>query len=254
MRRTVLLLAAMALTVVVASGVALAVTKIGTDGPDTLQGTNEHDTLLGKGGNDVLFAWGGKDILLGGEGKDWVLGGNDRRAFGGDKKLMGGPGNDGHWGGLGSDIVLGGSGNDFVAGDLGSDRAVAGGEGRDHVDGGRGADRMSGGNGSDFLVEGPLDEGSRDTLSAGAGNDIIATDHVPATKDLVSCGSGFDRAIADRKDVVASDCERVRVVHGSEEEVREQEDAFYGSLPQAVLDFFFGTFWEGLTPDPTESG
>ena len=60
--------------------------------------------------------------------------------------------------------------------------------------------------------------------------------------------------IVDRRDVVASDCERVRVVHGSEEEVREQEDAFYGSLPRAVSEFFFGTFWEGLTPDPTESG
>ena len=41
MRRTVLLLATMALTLVVASGVALAVTKIGTDGPDTLRGTTE---------------------------------------------------------------------------------------------------------------------------------------------------------------------------------------------------------------------
>ena len=35
MRRTVLLLATMVLTLLVASGVALAVTKIGTDGPDS---------------------------------------------------------------------------------------------------------------------------------------------------------------------------------------------------------------------------
>ena len=33
MRRTILMMAAMALTLVVASGVALAITKIGTDGP-----------------------------------------------------------------------------------------------------------------------------------------------------------------------------------------------------------------------------
>ena len=33
MRRTILMVAAMALTVLVASGVALAITKIGTDGP-----------------------------------------------------------------------------------------------------------------------------------------------------------------------------------------------------------------------------
>jgi parallel beta-helix repeat protein len=39
MRRLVLLLTAVAATLVVASGVALAVTKIGTDGPDTLHGT-----------------------------------------------------------------------------------------------------------------------------------------------------------------------------------------------------------------------
>jgi hypothetical protein len=35
MRRTILLLATMSLTLLVASGVAWAVTKIGADGPDT---------------------------------------------------------------------------------------------------------------------------------------------------------------------------------------------------------------------------
>ena len=49
MRRTIVLLATMALTVLVASGVALAVTKIGTDGPDTLKGTDGADSLLGNG-------------------------------------------------------------------------------------------------------------------------------------------------------------------------------------------------------------
>jgi Ca2+-binding RTX toxin-like protein len=56
MRRTILLLAAMALTLLVASGVDWAVTKIGTNGPDTLRGTNGSDNLIGKGGNDVLYA------------------------------------------------------------------------------------------------------------------------------------------------------------------------------------------------------
>jgi hypothetical protein len=77
---------------------------------------------------------------------------------------------------------------------------------------------------------------------------------VPAVRDIVSCGGGFDRAMADRKDEVASDCERVRIVHGTEAEVIEQEEAFFDSLPRSVTEFFFGTFWEGLTPDPTESG
>jgi hypothetical protein len=56
MRRTIVLLVTMALTLLVASGVALAVTKIGTDGPDTLWGTNGADKLIGKGGNDKLWA------------------------------------------------------------------------------------------------------------------------------------------------------------------------------------------------------
>jgi hypothetical protein len=45
MRRTILLLATMTLTLMMASGVALAVNKIGTSGPDTLRGTNGADNL-----------------------------------------------------------------------------------------------------------------------------------------------------------------------------------------------------------------
>src|ERR687894_2357729 len=55
MRRVVLVLGAMALALLLASGVALAVTKIGTDGPDTLRGTDGNDKLIGKGGDDVLY-------------------------------------------------------------------------------------------------------------------------------------------------------------------------------------------------------
>jgi hypothetical protein len=54
----------MALTLLVASGVALAVNKIGTGGPDTLRGTNGAVNLLGNGGNDVLYALGSRDNLL----------------------------------------------------------------------------------------------------------------------------------------------------------------------------------------------
>ena len=55
MRRVVLTLAAMALALLLASGVAWAVNKVGTDGPDTLRGTHGDDNLLGKGGSDELF-------------------------------------------------------------------------------------------------------------------------------------------------------------------------------------------------------
>ena len=91
MRRIMLLAAATALTVLVASGVALAVTKIGADGPDTLRGTNGADNLLGRGGNDALFGLGGRDNLLGEEGKDWVLGGNERRPLGATRTWSGVP-------------------------------------------------------------------------------------------------------------------------------------------------------------------
>lgn len=45
MRRAKPLVAMMALTLLVASGVALAVNKVGTDGPDTLRGTHGSDNL-----------------------------------------------------------------------------------------------------------------------------------------------------------------------------------------------------------------
>ena len=55
MRRFILLLTMMAATLVTASGIALAVDKIGTNGPDTLKGTNGSDNLFGRGGNDALY-------------------------------------------------------------------------------------------------------------------------------------------------------------------------------------------------------
>jgi Ca2+-binding RTX toxin-like protein len=61
MRRIlVLLLAALALTLAVASGVALAINEIGTNGPDTLRGANGDDNLSGSGANDVLWGGGGR--------------------------------------------------------------------------------------------------------------------------------------------------------------------------------------------------
>ena len=198
MRRAILLVAMMAVSLVVASGVALAVTKIGTNGPDTLRGTNGADTLIGKGGNDILFALAGKDNLLGGPGKDIVVGGTERRPLGGDKNLAGGPGNDVVAGGLGSDNILGETGNDFL------------------------------------LDVDALNDFSTDKLSAGDGNDVVGVFNDPAFKDIVTCAGGVDRVFADKKDVVASDCERVADEGAEFNEVGE-------SIPQS--------FWEGLHPD-----
>src|SRR5215210_4726063 len=194
MRRTMLLVATMALTLLLASGVALAVTKIGGPGPDTLRGTNGADNLIGNGGNDILLGLAGNDQLLGGPGKDIVNGGTLAEPFRGDKNLVGGDGNDAVQGGLGSDNVVGGAGNDWVVG-------------------------------------GEIDNPVKDTLSAGDGNDVVAVINDPAGKDVVSCGSGFDRVLADRADLIAPDCERVFMGFGS-------VDAFFESIPES--------FFEGL--------
>jgi len=199
MRRTILLVVTMALTLLVASGVALAITKIGGPGPNTLRGTKGADNLLGRGGNDVLYGLGGSDNLLGEKGKDWVFGGNERRPQGGDKNLVGGPGNDGVFGGKGTDNVLGGSGNDVA-------------------DGGSAPDKILGGD----------------------GNDVIDPFNRPAKRDLVTCGSGFDRVLADREDVVAPDCERVAVGLAAVRALDQQ-------LEEAG---FYDRIFEGLAPFP----
>jgi len=198
MRRAILLLATMALTLLVASGVALAVNKIGTDGPDTLRGTNGADNLLGLGGNDRLFSLAGKDNLLGGPGKDVVLGGNLERSFGGDKNEVGGRGNDAVVGGLDSDNVVGEEGNDFLL------------------------------DGDNSEVSVP----QTDHLSGGDGNDVISPINKPADVDVVVCGRGFDRVLVDRKDVVAPDCEKVFVGLGSAEEwFNSIPQSFWEGLP-----------------------
>jgi Ca2+-binding RTX toxin-like protein len=172
MRRTmVLLLAAMMAALLLASGVAWAVNKVGTQSRDFLKGTDGADNLAGRGNNDRIFGLAGKDNLLGGPGKDVVVGGSERYTpSGGEKHLLGGPGNDVVFGGKGSDNISGNEGNDFVA-------------------------------------NGP--NPSTDKLSAGDGNDVVGAFNDPAGKDTVACGGGFDRVFADKKDAVAPNCEKV---------------------------------------------
>jgi Ca2+-binding RTX toxin-like protein len=193
MRRVTLLAAVMAVTLLLASGVALAVNKIGGPGPNTLRGTKGSDNLLGRGGNDQLFGRGGRDNLLGGRGKDVVFGGT-----GGDHNLVGGQGNDAIIAGQGSDNALGGGGNDL-------------------------------------LIDGALRESSNDTFVGGPGNDVLVVSHVPAFRDVVVCGRGFDRVAADPKDTVASDCEKVGIIRTA-----AQDAKFFFSIPQS--------FFEGLHP------
>ena len=202
MRRVVLVLVAMALALLLASGVAWAVNKIGTDGPDTLRGTNGDDNLIGKGGNDRLFGLHGRDTLLGGPGKDLV----DTHPTGsrtGDKNLLGGPGNDIVFGGWGSDKVVGEEGNDL-------------------------------------LPDGPVRDVALDIVSGGAGSDVIfvASLRLRATApDIVTCGSGFDRVHADTKDVGAPDCEKVVLFRGgSASEYFDLVDEFLAEVPPSFFE------------------
>jgi Ca2+-binding RTX toxin-like protein len=199
MRRTIVLLAIMALTLLVASGAALAATKIGGPGPNTLRGTNGADNLLGNSGNDTIYGLGGRDNLLGGPGKDIVSGGNVGGPRGGDKNVVGGPGNDLVVGGLDSDNVVGNEGNDLLL------------------------------DGDNAEVSVPR----KDRLFGGDGNDVISGLNKPADEDVVACGRGFDRAQVNRKDVVAADCEKVFVGFGTIEEFTESiPQSFFEGLPQ----------------------
>ncbi len=110
-----------------------------------------------------------------------------------------------------------------------------GGPGNDFVDGSPNSDNVAGEEGTDVVFEGGLHEAYKDNLSGGPGNDWVAPLNDPAYGDVVTCGGGFDRVLADRKDVVAADCEKVLIGLAFEEE-------FFEAIPQS--------FSKGLPPNP----
>jgi RTX calcium-binding nonapeptide repeat (4 copies) len=111
-----------------------------------------------------------------------------------------------------------------------------GGEGNDAVQGGLASDNLVAQDGDDFMVGGEFFDQppAKDTLSGGDGNEVIDVFNAPAAgKDVVTCGGGFDRVLADRADVLAPDCEKVFVG-------QRRIDAFIESIPES--------FFEGLNP------
>src|SRR5215212_690923 len=211
MRRAILLLTVMIAALVLGSGIALAVNKVGTQGRDFLKGTDGADHLVGKGENDRIFSLGGKDHLIGGPGKDWVWGGSRRSlhgdlpvhytSSGGEKHLVGGSGNDVLWGGKGSDNAVGNSGNDL-------------------------------------LIGGEYHHPVKDTLSGGGGNDVFSVDNDPVGKDIVRCGGGLDWVFADREDMVAADCEKVADRVSEFDEVGNSiPQSFWDRLPPPFAQF-----------------
>jgi Ca2+-binding RTX toxin-like protein len=114
MRRTILLLATMALAVLVVGGVAYALTftcddpltdpdpggictgtpeddrMIGTDGPDVMEGLAGDDKLLGRDNADDLFGNEGSDTLVGGRGGDRIFATHDESSLGGPDTIRAG--------------------------------------------------------------------------------------------------------------------------------------------------------------------
>src|SRR5215217_599183 len=99
MRRVALLLTVMAVTLVVVNGVAVAVSKEGTDGDDTLRGTPEADKIRGLSGNDTLIGRGGNDTVYGNQGMDTIYGGHGEDSLRGER---------------GADSIVGGTGEDTI--------------------------------------------------------------------------------------------------------------------------------------------
>jgi Ca2+-binding RTX toxin-like protein len=85
MRKSLLLVASTILTVLLSSGVALALNTIncegsgircvGTNRPDLMKGTAGLDAMYGREKGDTLKGFGKEDALLGQEGDDTLLGG-----------------------------------------------------------------------------------------------------------------------------------------------------------------------------------
>jgi Ca2+-binding RTX toxin-like protein len=85
---------------------------------------------------------------------------------------------------------------------------------RDWICGLGGADVLRGKGGNDTLVGGTggdliLGHAGRDSVAGGGGNDTIKVRY--GLRDTVNCGLGLsDLVIADSRDVVSANCERVR--------------------------------------------
>jgi hypothetical protein len=203
MRKTILVVASVALAMVVLGGVAWAANiqcpnggtdpgtsfRIcnGTDQDDTMRGTGGNDLMYGFQGNDTLYGYGERDIIYGDTGRDTAYGGGGKDALyskaARDTAGEYGPDNS----------------NDFLHGGRENDHIYAGassyGDSRDKVD------RVYGERGNDFIYvdQTPLPEEP----------DPGDPPPTPITKEIVDCGSGWDTVIFDQGlDVVKANCER----------------------------------------------
>jgi Ca2+-binding RTX toxin-like protein len=154
--KATLLFASMALTLLLASGVALAIeTRCrggecnGTPRNDKMLGTPKRDVMYAFKGDDRLYGRDAADDLYGFEGYDYIEGGD------GSDKLGGGEERDGLHGNGGPDVLNGGDQADQLKGDDGNDKLFAGPGGTfdryiENLDGGGGSDLLAGGTGFEY--------------------------------------------------------------------------------------------------------
>ena len=160
MRKTVLLVTAMALALSLAAGVALAQSPgFGDQGPGVSKtckmvcdGTTYPDTLKGTAAPNHIQG----------------LGGNEKPTFG-DYIPAGG----------GNDIVYGNAGGDRIEGGTGVD-SIFGGAGQDVLVGGKGEDRVDGGKGGDSIM---VKDGQRDVVNCHGGTDTVTRDAIDVLRN-----------------------------------------------------------------------
>jgi RTX calcium-binding nonapeptide repeat (4 copies) len=104
-------------------------------------------------------------------------------------------------GGAGRNVLVGGPLADRLYGRGGND-LLRGRAGNDRLEGGVGHDRLFGDNGADLLIGGL----GRDRLVGGKGGDRFRARD--GERDVIDCGAGLDRVLADRRDRISRNCER----------------------------------------------
>jgi Ca2+-binding RTX toxin-like protein len=144
---------------------------VGGPGNDDLEGGAGHDSLRGHAGDDTLIGGTGDDFLVPGQGNDLIDGGDgfDRAGFFQDATA-----------GVHVDLNLEGTAQDTG---MGIKTLI----GIEHVSGTNFADTLIGNAGDNWI----WGQGGGDSLSAGAGNDLVQLGWV-TSNDTVDGGAGND--------------------------------------------------------------
>lgn len=203
-----------------------AVTAIGGAGDDQLGGGTGTDRLDGGEGMDYLSGGDGTDHLTGGEGADELIGDASMCCFEGEEGeapalkntpdvLEGGAGNDRFRGIEPVDVLTGGEGRDAASIESEAPITVALGAGGLDVESVevRPGDATVRG---DARVNEIRTSDGKDTIDPGAGFDLVESGRGDDTvtvrdgfPDVVNCGEGADRVVADTQDEVEASCETV---------------------------------------------